>query len=124
MAQPRVDPDLERTIIEYENLEKQLQIVVIQKNQLQLQLNEVNLAGEEIKKATGEIYKSIGSVMVRSTREDAEKDLKERKDLIEIRLNTLLKQEDKLRTSITGLQKKLQEKMRGMETQGSSSGVA
>ena len=68
MAQPRMDPELERTIVEYENFERQLQVVVIQKNQLQLQLNEINLAGEEIKKATGDIYKSIGSVMVTGIR--------------------------------------------------------
>ena len=124
MVQQRIDPELERSIVEYENLERQLQVIVIQKNQLQLQLNEINLAGEEIKKATGDIYKSIGSVMVRSNRDDADKDLKERKDLIEIRVNTLLKQEEKLRSNLAQIQKKLQEKMKGFESQGGGNSVA
>ena len=109
----KIDPDLEKSIVEYENLERQLQMLVIQKNQLQLQLNEINLATEELKKTSGEVYKSIGSVMVKSTKEDAEKDLKERKELVQIRLNTMEKQEEKLRNSLLSMQKSLQDKMKG-----------
>ncbi len=107
------DPELEKTLIEYENLERQLQVLVLQKHQLQLQLNEINLATEELKKARGDVYKSIGSIMVKSSPEDAEKDLKERKELSDMRLNTIAKQEEKLRSNLAVLQKKLQERMKG-----------
>ncbi len=113
MAMQKPDPELEKTLVEYENLERQLQVLVLQKHQLQLQLNEINLAQEEIKKARGDVYKSIGSVMVKSSPEDAEKDLKERKELADMRLGTITKQEEKLRSNLVILQKKLQEKMKG-----------
>src|SRR3989338_3783688 len=112
-GQQRPDPELEKTLIEYENLERQLQVLVLQKHQLQLQLNEINLAQEEMKKVKGDVYKSIGSVMVKSSPEDAEKDLKDRKDLSDMRLGTIVKQEEKLRSNLVILQKKLQEKMKG-----------
>lgn len=114
MTMQKPDPELERTLVEYENLERQLQVLVLQKHQLQLQLNEISLALEEIKKARGDVYKSIGSVMVKSSPADAEKDLKERKELADMRLGTITKQEEKLRSSLVALQKKLQEKMKGL----------
>ncbi len=113
----KVDPELEKSLLDYENLEKQLQVIVLQRHQLQLQLNEINLASEELKKAKGEVYRSIGTVMVKSNVEDAQKELKERKDLIEIRLNAAGKQEEKLRANLIELQKKLQEKMKAYEKQ-------
>lgn len=106
-----LDPELEKKLIEYENGEKQLQMILLQKHQLQLQNNEINLAQEELKKARGDVYKSVGSIMVRSTREDAEQDLKEKKELFDLRLNTLNKQEEKLRETLGILQKDLQAQM-------------
>ena len=111
----KVDPELEKALMDYENLEKQLQVLVLQKHQLQLQLNEINLADDELKRAKGEVYRSIGAIMVKSSVEDAQKDLKERRDLIEIRINSAGKQEEKLRASLMDYQKKLQEKMKGYE---------
>ncbi|MDO8554045.1 MAG: prefoldin subunit [Candidatus Micrarchaeota archaeon] len=108
----KTDPELEKSLMEYDNLEKQLQVLVLQKHQLQLQLNEIGLAEEELKKAKGEIYKSMGVVMVKSNKEDADKDLKERKDLVTMRVGSMAKQEEKLRASLTILQKKLQDKMK------------
>lgn len=115
---PNVDPELEKTIVEYENMQKQLQVIVLQRHQLQLQLNEVKLASDELKKAKDDVYRSIGAVMIKSTKEDAEKDLIERKELIEIRVSAIEKQEEVLRTKLAELQKKVQEKMKVYEGGG------
>lgn len=112
------DPELERSLVEYQNAERQLQSIVLQKHQLQLQLNEISLAEEELKKSKGDVFKSIGSVMVKTTKEDADKDLKERQDLAKIRSSTLEKQEEKLRTHLSTLQKKLEDKMKGYKMGG------
>ncbi len=109
------DQELEKSLIEYQNLERQLQSIVLQKSQLQFQTNEINVAFEELKKVSGDVYKSIGSVMVKSSKDDAEKDLKERKELAEIRMNAMIKQEEKLRAHLDVLQKKLEEKMKAMK---------
>ncbi|MFH0884283.1 MAG: prefoldin subunit beta [Candidatus Micrarchaeota archaeon] len=105
--------DLNRELIEYENMEKQLEVLLIQKHQLQIQLNEIKHAIDELKKAKGEVYRSVGSILLHTTRETAETDLKERNELIDVKLNAISKQEEKLRTMVVDTQKRLQERMKG-----------
>ena len=106
------EPDLNKEILEYENLEKQLEVVLIQKHQLQLQQNEIKHATEGLKKAKGDIYRSVGSLMLQTNKEEAEKDLKERGELIDVKLNALSKQEAKLRESVGNAQISLQQKLK------------
>lgn len=105
--------EIEKSIIEYQNAEKQLQMVLLQKHQIQLQLNEIALALEEIVKAKSDVYKATGSIMIKTTKEDAEKDLKERKDLLEIRAKALSQQEEKMKSTLLTLQKKIEEESKG-----------
>ena len=110
--------DLSREILEYENMEKQLEVLLIQKHQLQIQLNEVRHALDELKKAKGEVDRSIVSIMIHTTNDVAETDLTERAELMDIKLNTISKQEEKLRTTVVDAQKMLQERMKGYEKPG------
>ncbi len=106
------ETDITKELAEYENLEKQLEVLLIQKNQLTIQNNEVKHALEELKKAEGNVYRSIGSVMMQSSKESAEKELKERADLIKVKLGALEKQEEKLRDVVMDRQKSIQEKLK------------
>ncbi len=113
MAEQQINPELERDLVEYQNAERQLQSVLLQRHQLQLQLNEISLALEELAKAKGDIYKATGSIMLRTTGEEAEKDLKEKKDLFEIRVKALTQQEEKMKNVLMKLQKKIEEGSKG-----------
>ncbi|MBN1170037.1 prefoldin subunit beta [Candidatus Micrarchaeota archaeon] len=104
--------DLNRELIEYENLEKQLEVLLIQKHQLQIQVNEINHALDQLKKSKGEVYRSVGSIILHTTRDEAQTDLKERLELLEVKINTLGKQEEKLRTIVMETQKKIHERMK------------
>lgn len=109
---------MNRNLMEYENLEKQLEVVVMQKHQFQMQLTEFKRALEELKKLSGkeEIYRNVGSIFLHHTnKEVAEKDLKEKVELSEVRLNGLTKQEEKLRSTVMEAYKRLQEKMKEYE---------
>lgn len=108
MEEQQISPEFERDLNEYQNIEKQFQTVLLQKHQLQLQLNEVTLAFEELAKAKGDIYRAVGSVMVKTTKEEAEKDLNEKKNLFDLRVKTLMLQEEKIKTMLTRLQKKIE----------------
>ena len=105
--------DLNKELVEYENMEKQLEVILIQKHQLQIQLNEIRHARDELGKSSGDVYRSVGSVLLHTTKENAEKDLKERSELLEVKLNAISKQEEKLRSTVMDTQKKLQERMKG-----------
>jgi prefoldin beta subunit len=120
MADGRKDnEDLNRSLVEYENMEKQLEVLLIQKHQLQLQSNETRHALEELKKATGDVYRSVGAVMLHTTKEAAEADLKERQEITDVKLNAITKQEEKLRSTVMESQKKLQERMKEYGKSGS-----
>jgi len=112
MKKEEISGDLGKNLMEYENMEKQLEIVLIQKHQLQIQLNEIKHALEELKKAKGEVYRSVGSIILSTTKEEAAVDLKERHELIDVKLNAMAKQEEKLRSTVMESQKKLQERLK------------
>jgi prefoldin beta subunit len=104
--------DLGKELVEYENMEKQLEVLLIQKHQLQIQLNEIKHALDELKKSKGEVYHSVGSILIHTTKNEAEADLKERNELVDVKLNAIGKQEEKLRSAVMETQKRLQEKMK------------
>ena len=100
--------EAEKNILRLQNFERQLQAVVMQKQQLQIQLNEIKLSLEALEKVTsGEVYKSIGSILIKTTKEDAKEDLENKKGLIEARVKSLAQQEEKLKSEFQRLQKKL-----------------
>lgn len=105
--------DLNKALMEFENMEKQLEVLLMQKNQIKMQLVETKNAREELKHATEDVYKSVGSLVLKTTKEKAEEDLKDKTELLEMKLNSVGKEEEKLRGAIKDLQKSLQEQMKG-----------
>ncbi len=77
-------------------IEQNLQNFLMQRQQFSLQLIEINSALDEIKDKKS-AYKIVGNIMVLSSREDLEKDLNEKKKMLEIRISNLEKQEEKLK---------------------------
>jgi len=84
-------------------LEQNMQNFMQQKQQFQSQLIEVNSAIEELEKSE-EAYKIIGNVMVLSKKEDLKKDLGSKKEMIELRIKTIEKQEAELKEKAKKLQ--------------------
>lgn len=91
-----------------------LQSVLAQKQQLEMELAEVEQALAELEKMTDDavIYKSIGSLLVKSERTKVIGELNERKELVNMRIGVLGKQEERLRSQLKELQTKLQEDLR------------
>lgn len=111
-----MDKQIEEELMQYQNMEKQLQQAMMQKQQLQLQLNEIDLALEELNKTTEtEVFKSIGAIMVKTTKENAIKDLHEKKKLSELRVNSLTKQEEQLKTKLTDLRTSLETSLKSQQ---------
>ena len=109
------ETDISKALTEYESLEKQLEIILIQKNQLTLQIAETKNALEELAHAKGEVYRSIGSLLIKTTKDDAHKKLAERLELMEVKQKAITKEEEKLRRVLVDLQEKLKEQMKEYE---------
>lgn len=110
----RLPPQVQQRLLRLQQLQQTLQAVLTQKQQLELELTETEQALSELEKVTDDtvIYKSIGSLLVRSEKVKVTTELNERKDLLNMRISVLGKQEERLRSQVKDLQVKLQRDLR------------
>lgn len=92
-------------------VQQNLQNIMLQKQQVEAQLTELNSALEELK-GTKKAYKIVGKIMISTSEEKLTKDLEEKKEVAELRLNNFVKQEEKLKETITLLQKEAMGEMK------------
>jgi prefoldin beta subunit len=108
-------PQIQEQLVHLQQLQQTLQSVVTQKQQLELELSETDKALSELEKTTDDVpvYKSVGSILVKSNRQNLLVELKERKDLLTTRVTVLGKQEERTRERLKEVQEKLQERLQG-----------
>lgn len=93
---------------EYLILQQQLRNVLIQKEAIKLQISEIDTALSELEKTKEEkVYKVVGNVMIKKSKEEVEKELKESKEDLEIRVESLGKIEKDLIEKIKNIEEKL-----------------
>ena len=109
-----MEKETEEKIGRLQLMEQNLQNFLVQKQQFQAQLVEVESALNELKN-TKEAYKIVGNIMVSSTKEDLEKDLKEKKKMLDLRVATIEKQEDIIKEKAKKIQQEVLSKMKGDE---------
>jgi len=88
----KIDKDTQGKIQELQVLEQNFQQILLQKQAFQLELNETNSALSELGKSN-EIYKIVGNIMLKTEKQDVEKELKEKSEILALRLKSLEKQE-------------------------------
>ncbi len=110
----RLPPAVQERLLRLQQLQQTLQSVLTQKQQLELELLEVDQALSELEKASDDavIYKSVGSLLIKSEKPRVATEMNERKDLANMRISVLSKQEERLRTQIKELNEKLQKDLR------------
>lgn len=108
MADAAAEKQLQEDLVEFQSLQRQLQVTMLQKQQYAVQLEELKLAGEELTRASGSIYRAIGTVIVQTSKEDAKKDVEEKSEAFGMRLGALAKQEEKLRKRLFELRDRLE----------------
>jgi len=110
----RLPPQVQERLLRLQQLQQTLQAVLTQKQQLELELTDTEQALSELEKLTDDavVYKSIGSLLVKSGKAKSTTELNERKDLINMRIGVLGKQEERLRSQVKDLQVKLQRDLR------------
>ena len=100
--------DMNKITEEYAQAYQQWQLVVMQKEQFLAQLKEIENAYNELKNTKEkEVYKIAGNIMVLKSKEELEKELRSAKEVINLRVKSLEKQEKQLRDKLAELQQKL-----------------
>lgn len=107
--------NIEDRIIEFQKMEKQLEMYMGQRYQFEMQLAETSIAIEEIGTLdeSSEIYKSTGGFFIKTKKGIAVDELNGRKSLLESRIKMFKDQEEKLKANLTRLGKSLEEDMKG-----------
>ncbi|MBW3004852.1 prefoldin subunit beta [Candidatus Woesearchaeota archaeon] len=103
--------DAQESIGRLQLIEQQVQTMAMQKQQFQSQLFEVENALKELK-TSKTAYKIVGNIMVLSDKEKLEKDLKQKKEIIDLRIANLDKEEKKLKEKAKKLQEELLSKLK------------
>jgi len=103
-----VNQDTQEKIQRLQMIEQNLQNFMAQKQQFQSQLFELENALKELG-TTSQAYKIIGNIMVASDKEALTKDLEQKKEIAELRISSIEKQEKQLKEKA----KKIQEEVMG-----------
>jgi prefoldin beta subunit len=98
--------ELQESLQRLQLLEQNVQALALQKQQFQTQIFEIESALKELETAPT-AYKIIGGIMVSSTPETLKKELNQKKELLELRLQNIEKQEKQIRERAKKLQEDL-----------------
>jgi len=115
----KLPPAVQERLLRLQQLQQTLQNILVQKQQVELELLEVDKALEELEKTPddGVIYKSVGSILIKTEKAKITEELKERKELANMRVSVLGKQEERIRSQIKELNEKLQRDLRPFSSQ-------
>jgi prefoldin beta subunit len=104
--------ELQKKLGEFQDLQRQLQMVSGQKQQLIIQAEEIKMAEGELAKSDKGVYRFIGPILIETTKSDATADLKDKRELFEMRVSTLEKTETKMRPKYDELRNELEKALK------------
>lgn len=96
--------DTQEKIAQLQLLEQNMHSFSTQKRNIQSQMLEIENALKELDAAKGTVYKIVGPVMFHAEKERLSKDLKERKDVLDLRIKSFEKQENAIEEKAKKLQ--------------------
>lgn len=98
--------DAKEKINQIQVIQQSMQNLSMQRQQSQIQETEIESALAELDK-TDSSYKIIGNIMVKTDKNTLKNELKEKHEMLKIRISSLEKQEEKLRANVESLQKEV-----------------
>lgn len=107
----KIDKETEQEIQELQLLEQNIQNLLMQKQNFQAQLLETENALNELKKTEEKPYKIVGPVMIATKKEDLEKELNPKKDILNLKIKNIEKQETQIKERADKLQQSIVKKI-------------
>ena len=99
-----ISQETQEKIAQLQLFEQNMHSFSSQKRSIQSQMVEIDNALKELDTAKGEIYKIVGPAMFHSEKETLGKDLKEKKDILDLRIKSFEKQEKAIEEKAKKLQ--------------------
>ncbi|MCK5611658.1 prefoldin subunit beta [Candidatus Pacearchaeota archaeon] len=92
---------------EMQMLEQNLQNLLMQKQAFHMELSETATALAEVDKADDEIFRIVGQLMIKSNKAKVMEDLENKKKLLELRVETMDRQEKNLNEQAESLREEI-----------------
>lgn len=104
----KISPQTQHMLMQLQQYQQQLQMIVAQKQQVELQLAEIDAAVEALKDVKEDtVFKAVGPILAKVRKDKTEKELKDTKELLELRIQTMDKQGEKVKERMKELNDKI-----------------
>ena len=117
-SNPQIPPVVQEQLARLQQTQQNLQSIMMQKQQLESEKLETEKALEELKKASDNesVFKHAGTIMIKSNKKDLIDELEEQVELAKTKSSLLVKQEERLKTTLKEQETKIQEMMKNPST--------
>jgi len=117
-SNPQIPPVVQEQLARLQQTQQNLQSIMMQKQQLESEKLETEKALEELKKASDDesVFKHAGTIMIKSNKKDLIDELEEQVELAKTKASLLVKQEERLKTTLKEQETKIQEIMQNSST--------
>jgi len=118
MTDVEMSKQIQDQIGRLQQMRTQLQMIMQQRQQVEMRLKETEEALQELEKTDEKtpIYKSVGAVLIKTKgKKEITKELESDKESLDLRKNTLLKQEGRTKEKLNELQSKVQNALSGSD---------
>ncbi len=105
-----LDKTTEDKIQQLQMIEQSLSNLLMQRQQLQSQIVEADSALTELDN-TKEAYKIVGNIMVSGDKEKLKEEIKGKKEIVELRIKKIIKQEEDIKEKSKKIQSEVLDKM-------------
>jgi prefoldin beta subunit len=107
----QLPPFVQEQLAKFQQTQQNFQSILMQKQQLESEKHETEKALEELKKASDDesVFKHAGSIMIKSNKKDLIEELEEQVELAKTKSSLLVKQEERLKTTLKEQETKIQE---------------
>ena len=114
----QIPPMVQEQLAKLQQTQQNFQSIIMQKQQLESEKLEIEKALEELKKASDDelVFKHAGTIMIKSNKKDLIEELEEQVELAKTKASLLVKQEDRLKTTLKEQETKIQEMIQNSST--------
>ncbi len=107
----QIPPLVQEQLAKLQQTQQNFQSIQMQKQQLESVKLETEKALEELKKASDDesVFKHAGTIMIKSNKKDLIEELEEQIELAKTKASLLVKQEERLKTTLKEQETKIQE---------------
>ena len=114
----QIPPVVQEQLAKLQQTQQNFQSILMQKQQLESEKLETEKALEELKKTSDDelVFKHAGTIMIKSNKKDLIEELEEQVELAKTKASLLVKQEERLKTTLKEQETKIQEMIQNSST--------